>query len=157
MQICELNCEFNIEWHSILSGGKPTFPTCEFPSLDWYPRSISISSQLLPWVGFRSFTPSLKPAVCDKLLLINSAREKTAIDNQNLAVHKTGCVGGEKDCGARQLLNISKSPHGRSRQKFAPTFSFIQELCVEGRAKHSWRNRVYANAMRRPFDRQRFR
>src|ERR1700730_10162046 len=30
-----LNCQFGTEWHSILSGGKPTFPTCEFPSLEW--------------------------------------------------------------------------------------------------------------------------
>src|SRR6266850_4319120 len=40
MQYRGLNCEFNIEWHSISSGGKPTFPTCEFPSLEWYPRVI---------------------------------------------------------------------------------------------------------------------
>jgi hypothetical protein len=36
------DCEFNIEWHSIVSGGKPTFPTCEFPSLEWYPLTILI-------------------------------------------------------------------------------------------------------------------
>src|SRR6267142_5859455 len=45
-----LNCEFNIEWHSISSGGKPTFPTCEFPSLEWYPRVDSFFSQLRQWV-----------------------------------------------------------------------------------------------------------
>jgi len=49
-----LNSQFETEWHSIWSGGKPTFPTCEFPLLEWYPRSISISSQLLPWVGFQT-------------------------------------------------------------------------------------------------------
>jgi hypothetical protein len=40
LQICGLNGKFHIEWHSILSGGKPTFPTCEFPSLEWYHRAI---------------------------------------------------------------------------------------------------------------------
>src|SRR6266850_3658754 len=49
-----LNCEFNIEWHSISSGGKPTFPTCEFPSLEWYPRVDSFFSQLRQRVGGRS-------------------------------------------------------------------------------------------------------
>src|SRR5216117_3128463 len=39
-----LNSQIETEWHSIWSGGKPTFPTCEFPLLEWYPRSISISS-----------------------------------------------------------------------------------------------------------------
>ena len=37
-----MNIEFNIAAHSILSGGKPTFPTCEFPYLEWYPRAILI-------------------------------------------------------------------------------------------------------------------
>ena len=29
-----LNSQFETEWHSIWSGGKPTFPTCEFPLLE---------------------------------------------------------------------------------------------------------------------------
>src|SRR6266850_3504589 len=59
MQICELNCEFNIEWHSILSGGKPTFPTCEFPSLEWYPRAILIFHSFGSW-GILQIQPTKK-------------------------------------------------------------------------------------------------
>jgi hypothetical protein len=46
-----LNSQLETERHSILSGGKPTFPTCEILSAEWYQRSISISSQLLPRGG----------------------------------------------------------------------------------------------------------
>src|SRR6266550_8824170 len=52
-----LNSQFETEWHSIWSGGKPTFPTCEFPLLEWYPRSISVSSQLLPRGGTELMNP----------------------------------------------------------------------------------------------------
>src|SRR6266446_5090286 len=45
------NSQFEMEWHSILSEGTPAFPTCQFPLLEWYPRSISIFSQLLPRGG----------------------------------------------------------------------------------------------------------
>src|SRR6266850_1788891 len=59
MQYRGLNCEFNIEWHSISSGGKPTFPTCEFPSLEWYPRVIPFFHSFESWwfVQILSTTP----------------------------------------------------------------------------------------------------
>ena len=41
-EICGPNCEFNLDWHAILSGGKPAFPTCEFPPRGWYRRAIII-------------------------------------------------------------------------------------------------------------------
>src|SRR6266850_5341707 len=62
MQYRGLNCEFNIEWHSISSGGKPTFPTCEFPSLEWYPRVIPFFHSFGSWwiVQIRSTRVSLR-------------------------------------------------------------------------------------------------
>jgi hypothetical protein len=37
-----LNSQFETELRSILSGVKPTFPSCKFLDAEWYPRSISI-------------------------------------------------------------------------------------------------------------------
>src|SRR6266550_5325456 len=62
-----LNSQFETEWHSIWSGGKPTFPTCEFPLIEWYPRSISISSQVLPRGG-TDLTPKLHYYLLQSLL-----------------------------------------------------------------------------------------
>src|SRR5258706_12923224 len=41
-----LNSQFETEWHSIWNGGKPTFPTCEFPLLEGNRRSISIAAEV---------------------------------------------------------------------------------------------------------------
>src|SRR6266850_1375180 len=71
MQICELNCEFNIEWHSILSGGKPTFPTCEFLIVEWCPQfDFSFFSQLLPWWDF-GLLRLVRPSAPKHILLRN--------------------------------------------------------------------------------------
>ena len=41
------------ETHPERGRAKPCpLPTCDFLSLEWYPRSISMFSQLLPLVGF---------------------------------------------------------------------------------------------------------
>src|SRR6266850_5979018 len=64
MQYRGLNCEFNIEWHSISSGGKPTFPTCEFPSLEWYPRVIPFFTASAVGGLFRSFLLRRQLGVC---------------------------------------------------------------------------------------------
>jgi hypothetical protein len=49
------SAELSVEWVRILSGDKPTFPTCEFPFLEGYPESILNFSQLLPVDGDWTF------------------------------------------------------------------------------------------------------
>jgi len=47
-----LNCQFETEWHSILSGGKPTFPTCEFLTVEWCLDRLQFFHSIFPGWDF---------------------------------------------------------------------------------------------------------
>src|ERR1043165_280973 len=92
-----------------------------------------------------------------KQLLVDSARQKSAVHSQNLARHETRRVRGQKNRSSRQLFDFAETLHGRARQELAPAISLVKEFLVQRRAKDSGRDGVNIDAARRPFESERFR
>src|SRR5580698_2382920 len=68
-------------------------------------------------------------------LLVDSAGEKAAIDNQGLASDERGCIGSKVDCCANQLFRFSEAAHGSAHEQFLSTRSAVKQLRVELGAK----------------------
>jgi hypothetical protein len=99
--------------------------------------------------------------MCFYMLFVNSlvdaAREEAAIDSDDLPIHKAGRVGREKNCNARQFIDVPKSTHWRAQKKLAATLSFVEQLLIERGTKDARRDRVDTHSARRPLNRQRLR
>src|SRR5437764_4751934 len=88
-------------------------------------------------------------------LLIDPAGEKAAVHGDDFSRHKAGRVGGEEDRDAGQLLDVSEATHGRAQEELAAPLGLVQKPVVERGAEDARRNRVDADAVLRPLDRER--
>jgi len=91
------------------------------------------------------------------LSLINAASQEATIDHKHMAGYEAGCIGGKVHSGADEFAQLAETTHGRAQQEFTAALSAIEECGVQRCAEHARRNRVDANTLRGPFDRQRFR
>src|SRR5258708_21632678 len=91
----------------------------------------------------------------NKLSLIDSTGQKTAIHDQQMSGNETGGIRRQEYCRAHQLFRFAKPSHWRSHSKFFAARRAIKQRRVEISAKQSRRDGIYADAMLRPFDGQR--
>jgi len=81
-----------------------------------------------------------------EILLIDSAGEKSSIDNQHVTGDKTGCVRGKEDSCAAEFIELAKAMHRSAEQKFASAVCAIEERRVQIGTKNSRGDGVHANA-----------
>src|SRR6476620_11919307 len=70
---------------------------------------------------------------------------------------EAGGVGRKKNSGASKLLEFSKTPHGRTHQKFSATLSALEKSDIQVRRKNAGGDGVHANSRFCPFQGKRFR
>src|SRR5689334_10039979 len=88
-------------------------------------------------------------------LLIYTTGQESAVDGEYLARNKTRRVGSQEDRSAGELLDIAEATHRSAQLELAPAFRFIQQLLVECGAENSGGDRIDANAVTGPLDRER--
>ena len=88
--------------------------------------------------------------------LIDAAGQKATINDDYFTRHEARGFGREKNRGATQLFHLPESLHWCAQEEFFAALRFVKQLLIQRRAKYAGRDRVYINAVRRPFNGQRF-
>src|ERR1700730_18258144 len=70
--------------------------------------------------------------------------------------YETRGIGGEKNRSARQLFDLTESPHRRAHQELPAALGSIEQSRIQVCAQYPRNERVDADSRSRPFDRQRF-
>src|SRR5689334_1798878 len=81
---------------------------------------------------------------------IHAARQKAAVDDEDLACDETGGVGREKDGCADQLVELPESAHRRAQPQLL-TPRRVEREAIEIGLKHARRDGVHGDAARCPF------
>src|SRR5580700_772357 len=89
--------------------------------------------------------------------LVYATGEDSAINNEHRARRVTGRVRGEVDSRASQLLDLPKALHGCAHQPFIASRGTVEQLFVQSGANDAGCDGIHANAVRGPFDGERFR
>src|SRR5437868_12333827 len=69
---------------------------------------------------------------------------------------KAGGFRGEEDGGTGEFIELSETAHGRTQQEFATALGAVEKPGVQLGAKNARSDGVHADAMRSPFDGERF-
>ena len=60
--------------------------------------------------------------------MVDTACEKSAVDDQHFSGYIAGGFGGEKNSRSGQFFNFAKAPHRRACQELLPPRSLVQKL-----------------------------
>lgn len=85
-------------------------------------------------------------------LLIDSACQKSAVDDERVASDEARGLGRKKHRGPDQLFDLPKASHGRAKKEFLAALSAVQKRGVEIGPENSWRDGVDADIVLRPLD-----
>jgi hypothetical protein len=88
-------------------------------------------------------------------LLIDSACQKSAIDDERVASDEARGVGRKKHRGPDQFFDLPKASHGRAKKEFLAALSAVQKRGVEIGSENSWRDGVDAYTVPRPLNSER--
>src|SRR5580692_987578 len=86
--------------------------------------------------------------------LVDTAREKSSVDDQDLSVDEARRVRGEEHARPRELVDLAESLEGRSREELPAASRRVEELAIQVRAKDPGADRVDRDAHGAPFDRE---
>ena len=70
-------------------------------------------------------------------LLIDAAGKNPAINHQQVTGNETGGIGGEKNCGARQLFEFAEPSHRRAYQELSAALGSIEQSCIQACAEYA--------------------
>src|SRR5262245_19163922 len=89
-------------------------------------------------------------------LLIDTTCQKTTVNNEDFSSDESHGIRCQKHGCACQFFNLTETSHRSTQQELLTARRFIEQLLVERCAKDTGSNCIYSNAVRRPFNRQRF-
>lgn len=89
--------------------------------------------------------------------MVHAACEKATVHDEHGAGNEAGRVGREKYRCADEVFELAEAFHGSAQDELASAAGAIEQGGVKVSAKNAGRDRVDADSLGRPFNRERFR
>src|SRR4029077_2678453 len=80
-------------------------------------------------------------------LLVDSAGQKTAVDDQSLSRNERSGIGAEIDGSSDEFFGSAEAAHRRPHQQLLAARPVVEQVCIQGCAEDTGRDCVYRNAL----------